>query len=249
MLVTRSAPLIGLSTVTVSGTVLPFSTIGGNSSFTLPRSIVASPTSARIASSIAAGVAAAGRANGARLKPAAVSSTRRRVGGSGDRWSIKRPSLIAQRRQEGYHILDLFGRQDRLAGPGAADAGEALYPVIGWHDRARVEASRVDEPQPQLTRRPTRTRSGQIRCEGPLKPLLGKGTGVAQETGAEAPVQYDRPAARGIACRSGQRIRNGVADNCVGPQRTLVCDRRGGGRQQQGRGDQRDLRISRKFPP
>jgi len=37
MLATWSASVIGLSTETVSGTVLPFSTIGGNSSLTLPR--------------------------------------------------------------------------------------------------------------------------------------------------------------------------------------------------------------------
>src|SRR5882724_8999795 len=109
MLATWSASVIGLSTETVSGTVLPFSTIGGNSSLTLPRFIAASPTSARIASSIAAEVAAAGAASGVKPKPAAANRIRRRVGKAPcGPASIRHPSLVAQRRQESYHILDLL---------------------------------------------------------------------------------------------------------------------------------------------
>src|SRR5256885_1840045 len=54
------ASVIGLSTVTVSGTALPFSMSGGRSSFTLPGVTRADPTTLRMASCISAGVALAG---------------------------------------------------------------------------------------------------------------------------------------------------------------------------------------------
>ena len=57
---TWSASVIGLSTLTASGTALPFSTSGGRSSFTLPGLTRAEPTTLRMASCIAAGVARAG---------------------------------------------------------------------------------------------------------------------------------------------------------------------------------------------
>src|SRR3954468_11156611 len=61
MLLTRSSGLVGLATLTVSGTVLPFSTSGGTSSLTLPVRTTAVPVISRIADAIAAGVASAGR--------------------------------------------------------------------------------------------------------------------------------------------------------------------------------------------
>src|SRR5207248_11426228 len=57
MALTWSAAVIGLSTVTVSGTVLPFSTSGGTSIVTLPSRSGASPTTFLIAASMVAGVA------------------------------------------------------------------------------------------------------------------------------------------------------------------------------------------------
>jgi hypothetical protein len=80
MLSTWSASVIGLSTGTLSGTVLPFSTIGGNPSLIFPGATDASPTSDRIASSIAASLAAVGLASGASTIPAAAAKTTRRVG-------------------------------------------------------------------------------------------------------------------------------------------------------------------------
>jgi hypothetical protein len=61
-------------TLTVIGTVLPFSTNGGISSLTLPVRTAASPTMDRIADVIVAGVASAGRkvASGAVLSTAAL---------------------------------------------------------------------------------------------------------------------------------------------------------------------------------
>jgi len=53
-------PLNNVATLTASGTVLPFSTSGGRSSFTLPVVTRAGPTTLRMASCISAGVARAG---------------------------------------------------------------------------------------------------------------------------------------------------------------------------------------------
>src|SRR6516165_2854149 len=55
--------------------------------------------------------------------------------------------LIAQSRQKGYHILDLFWREDRLTAPSASDTGEPRHPVVGRHDRVRVEAGWIDQTQ------------------------------------------------------------------------------------------------------
>ena len=72
-------------------------------------------------------------------------------------------SLSPAKSQEGDHILDLLGGQDRLAAPGGADAGQPVDPIIGRHDRCRVEPGGVDEAQPQLPsdqRDPRPCRSG-----------------------------------------------------------------------------------------
>src|SRR5580692_5918659 len=61
MLLTKSSGVIGLVTLTVIGTVLPFSTSGGMSSLTLPVCTTAEPTTFRIALASIAGVASAGR--------------------------------------------------------------------------------------------------------------------------------------------------------------------------------------------
>src|SRR5215467_13936889 len=119
MLSTCSASVIGLSTDTASGTVLPFSTIDGNSSLTLPGCGSASPTSPRIASFMAASVAPTGRAAGASPTATAVNRIRRRVGGGcgRDRANIL---PIAQYHQERHDILDLLGGQDGFAAPALA---------------------------------------------------------------------------------------------------------------------------------
>src|SRR5947209_17690134 len=139
MLLTWSASLIGLSTLTVIGTVLPFSTMGGRSSRTLPWRTTASPTSSRIAALIAAGVACASRIATGRTPPAATmvppapsrKSRRFRLN-----FSIGRCiDSVSQGLQESYHIFDLLGRQDRLVAEGRRHPAEALRAVIGRHDR------------------------------------------------------------------------------------------------------------------
>src|ERR1700730_8394475 len=159
MLSTWSASVIGLSTDTVSGTVLPFSTIDGNSSLTLPGVTGACPIKSRIASAIAASVAPAAGASEASPAPAAANRIRRRVcrtvpteepppqpsparGGGRDpgrvgefgaadpHRSFGAISLVPQGHQERYHILDLLGGQDRLAAPSTTYASEPLHPVV-----------------------------------------------------------------------------------------------------------------------
>ena len=83
------ASVIGLSTVTVSGTALPFSMSGGRSSFTLPGVTRADPTTLRMASCISAGVARAGATamtdpspRPAATPPAVFKKSRRDVGRS-----------------------------------------------------------------------------------------------------------------------------------------------------------------------
>src|SRR6516225_11900644 len=61
MLLTWSSGVFGLDTVTVIGTVLPFSTNGGTSSLTLPVRTVALPMTFLIAAVMVSGVAATGR--------------------------------------------------------------------------------------------------------------------------------------------------------------------------------------------
>src|SRR5215472_9445624 len=162
MLSTCSASVIGLSTDTASGTVLPFSTIDGNSSLTLPGCGSASPTTRRIASFMAASVALAFGARGASPAPAAkVSKIRRRVGRG---YSPDCDNMLpAQCHQERHDILDLLGAEDRPAVPALADPREPVDAVIWRHDRIRVEPRGIDEAQPKLAFGPTRTRTRQIR--------------------------------------------------------------------------------------
>src|SRR6201995_5611698 len=85
MLFTESLSVIGLVTLTIIGTLLPFSTSGGMSSLTLPVCTAAPPVTVRIALTIVSGVAATGRrltANGKVLAAAALPASlrkRRRV--------------------------------------------------------------------------------------------------------------------------------------------------------------------------
>src|SRR5690242_15962841 len=135
MRLTCSAALIGLSTVTVIGTALPFSTSGGNSRVTLPSCTGASPTTSRIAAAMVAGVARAERGTriGASAIPPATARKRRRVVlGSVSR--IMLGVLVSQRCQECYHIFDLLGREDRLAAERRRHVLQSVDAVVGRHD-------------------------------------------------------------------------------------------------------------------
>src|SRR3954465_12894467 len=100
------------------------------SSFTLPVRTGASPTTFRIAAVSIAGVASSGRSVTIGIVPATVTlparlrNCRRVVG----------MNLVPKRCKKGDDVLDLSGRQDRLAGEIAPDAHEAIVAVIGGHD-------------------------------------------------------------------------------------------------------------------
>src|SRR5690242_2557023 len=196
MLLTWSASVIGLSTDTVTGTVLPFSTIDGTSSLTLPGSSGASPTNSRIAAAIVSSVAPATGASAATPIPAAVNRSSRRVGqrlpspppkaerenlSDTGRMTPGGSLSVAQGQQERHGILDLLGSQDRLAAPCLADPTEPVYPVIRRHDRVGLEVGGVDETQPQLALRITHGCAGQIRGERALEVLLRKWAGMTQQ--------------------------------------------------------------------
>src|SRR3954451_5877896 len=188
-------------------TLLPFSTSGGSSSLILPAFTVASPTIWRIACFIEAGVALAGRTASAKPAPAAAARNWRRL-------AVAVDALISvfQRLQIGYDVLDLPGRQHRLAAIILRHAGQAVDPIIRRHDGSRIEAGGVNQPEPQLALRPAGAGALQARRQVALEALLRKRAGVAQQARALAP-DYDGAAALGIARRAGQRLRNGVADH------------------------------------
>src|SRR5262249_41866054 len=106
---------MGLSTLMVSGTALPFSMSCGSSSFTFPAVTRADPMTLRTASCISAGVADASvtvitapSPRPAAAPPVTFRNSRRDVPGS---------ISVPQRHQERHHILDLLGRQNRLSPP------------------------------------------------------------------------------------------------------------------------------------
>src|SRR6185369_14105356 len=124
MAFTWSVSVIGLSTLTVSGTALPFSDRGGNSSLTLPVLTRAEPTTARMASCIATAVACAGSTAmiAVRPRPAAAPPAIHR----NSRREACRSISVSQCRQEYHHVLDLLRAQDGLAAPGRRDPHQSL---------------------------------------------------------------------------------------------------------------------------
>src|SRR5580693_8839139 len=109
MLLTWSSAVIGLATLTVIGTVLPFSTSGGTSSLTLPVCTVAAPTTFLIAAAMVSGVASAVRRLTTGTTPMAAAlparpRNRRRVEAC-DLRIVCRAFLFAQRCQIRHDIL------------------------------------------------------------------------------------------------------------------------------------------------
>src|ERR1043165_6741676 len=171
MAFTWSAALIGLSTLTVSGTVLPFSTSGGRSSFTRPGVTVAAPTTMRTASCISTGVAPAGsmRTNAARPSPAPSVRNRRR--------SIS----VLERHEKRHHVLDLLRGQDGLAAIGRGHPCQTLGSMIRRHDRRRIDAARIDDAQAQMALRPSRAGPAQVGRDVALEALVGKRSAVTEQ--------------------------------------------------------------------
>jgi hypothetical protein len=89
--------------------------------------------------------------------------------------------------------------------------------VIGRHDRRRIEARRIDQPQPKLAFGPAAAGAGEAGREIALKLLFRKWAAVTEDASAGA-IERQRASARGIAGRTRQRFRDGIADDGVGPQ-------------------------------
>ena len=99
--------------------------------------------------------------------------------------------LFAQRGKKRHDILDLFRRQDRLAAPARPTRVEAIDAIIGRHDRRRIEARGIDQPQPQLAFGPAAAGAGEARREIALEPGFGERPAMAENAGAAA---IERPA-------------------------------------------------------
>src|ERR1700722_6841501 len=224
MLLTKSSDVIGLVTLTVIGTVLPFSTSGGMSSLTLPVRTGAVPTMLRMAVESVAGVACAGRSVTIGTAPATAAPARprnwRRVDRSGSRICA---SLFAQTCEISHDILDLFRRQDRLAAPSLAYADQPLDAIVGRHDGRGIEARRVDQPQPKLAFGPAAARTLETRREVTLKLRFGKWPGVAKDA-CRGSLQHQRASTRRVTRHARQRCRDRVADDGIIPQSLLVRD-------------------------
>src|ERR1700692_4559771 len=120
MLLTWSSAVIGLDTLTVIGTVLPFSTSGGMSSLILPVRTTAAPTTVRIAAASIAGVACAGRSVTIGIAPITAAPPARPRNWRRDFRCLRIVGsmlLFAQACKIRHHILDLFRGQDRFAAP------------------------------------------------------------------------------------------------------------------------------------
>src|SRR5690349_10916092 len=108
--------------------MFPFSTSGGTSSCTRPLLTAASPTTLRIAARICSGVACAPSAAIVAARPPIT--TARRVAPR-----FRSPSLtflvsVLQGGEESHHILDLLGRQYRLAAISRRHPIEAVEGVV-----------------------------------------------------------------------------------------------------------------------
>src|SRR5712671_282122 len=119
MLSTWSASVIGLSTETVSGTVLPFSTSGGMSSLTRPGRTAAPPVTCLMAAASASGVASAGVHGNTVIAAAPARKTRREF------------MSLLQGRQIRHDILELLCGKESLAGESLGHALQMVQPIIG----------------------------------------------------------------------------------------------------------------------
>src|ERR1700738_233878 len=198
----------------VIGTVLPFSTRGGTSSFTLPAWMTSPPTTSRIAAARDSDVAFAGLAVkiGATLMIAVLPATARKRRRVESVLSLIISSLcrFAQGHEIGHDILDLLGRQDGFAAPCTADPLKSVDAIVGRHDRRGIEAGSVDEPKPDLAFRPAVADAGKARREITLRFRLRERAGVTENTGVLA-VDDDRASSLRITGGSRQRRRIGIA--------------------------------------
>jgi hypothetical protein len=114
--------------------------------------------------------------------------------------------LIAKGREVGHHILHLLGVENRAIPQGGSDPLEAVSPMVGRHDRLRIDATTVDNPRPQLRGRQSAARSCQIGGEITLLTLLGKWAAVAKQAQAAGAVGHNRTPSCRITLKALKRV-------------------------------------------
>src|ERR1700694_5904843 len=140
--------------------------------------------------------------------------------------------LFAQRCEIRHDILDLLGRQDRLAPPCGTNPHHPLDTIIGRHDRRGIEAGRVDQPKSKLAFGPTAAGASETGREITLKFLFRKWSAVTKDASAGA-INYKRGASRRITWHACQRFQNSIADDNICPQ-SLPGGRAGQGDRRRG---------------
>ena len=113
---------------------------------------------------------------------------------------------------------------------------QAVDAVIGRHDGRGIEAGRIHQPEPKLALGPAAAGTGKVRRQVALKLLFGKWAAVAEDASAGT-FDDERAPARHVAARIRERLRNGVADDGIGPKR-LRAGREAGQREQRAGKDQ-----------
>ena len=131
---------------------------------------------------------------------------------------LHRAFLFAQAYKIHHDILDLFGRQDRLAAPRRPDAIEAVRAVIGRHDGRGIETRRVHQPEPKLALGPPAAGTGKAGRQVALEFLFGKWAAVAEDASAGT-FDDEGATARCVSARIRERFRNGIVDDDIGLQR------------------------------
>src|SRR4051812_49705463 len=112
---------------------------------------------------------------------------------------------VAQSQQIRDHILDLLGRQKRLARIGGSDVIEAVDPIISGHHALAIEQCRVHEAQAHLRGGYPVADAGERRPDVAERCFSRVRHCVAQETVAAVTAQYRCLAACRIARLSGKR--------------------------------------------
>ena len=189
-------------------TVVPFSTSGGRSKTILPGFTAASPTTWRIACCHRLGVARRGphdrRRAGSCERHGGSPSFRGRREAAKDHKAQGLVRLASLAESAECHISPSASsntparprsaRRSAASRDNSAPRGaEAVDPVIRRHDRIRIEAGGVSQPEPQFALRPARAGAVQAGREVALEALLRERAGMAEQAGALA-LGHDGPA-------------------------------------------------------
>src|SRR5690554_642695 len=211
---TMSPSVMVLSTLTVTGTVLPFSAISGAVSVILPACGSTPPVNSMISFWEASTSASA--TPGRSPIAAATSAPVDRV--SACRLFIFISNSIAapfsfrffQRHEKGYDILDLLGREDGLSNEILADVDADIQRVEAWHHALFTEhLLGIDHNRPQHLLGPPVGGTVQRRGDVAVELLRCQGTdGVAGKAVTQAAIGDDCCPRFGVAWLIGDRGRH-----------------------------------------